>query len=184
MPATLFVSFDFVDWLSENVEGLEDRKQSVLFAESLLKRGRIRLLSSGYSDTEDTESLHSTSEAAPSEARFLVGFFLYMIITERAAEDQKALEGQPRFFVEVGRRCHGSVECKDCRFGSKSAPVELDSLFTNARALCTFNVRHKESQFVDFCRVSGSKSDKYPQLSVHSYLKFPFELGQVRGCCA
>jgi hypothetical protein len=98
-------------------------------------------------DTESTSSLDENDDE-----KFVFGFYFYAVVTPTIDADLRFMDDKTRIMVEIGEFCVGTLEytsltdCKDCKFTSRTIPMEL----TNT----PFNIRNVDSKFKEWCRVS------------------------------
>jgi hypothetical protein len=109
----------------------------------MLQSRRIRLLPANSDSDETDDSTISSNDS--DESVFHYGFHFYLVVTPTIEQDINFMADKTRILVSINDFCE-SDNFTECKFTSRTVPLEI----TNS----TFLVRHMESKFTEWCRVS------------------------------
>lgn len=142
LPTSLFVAYDLVAWLRSKFPVISTKRDAISYANMMLQNRRIRLLPVN-SENEDNDSTVSSNDS--DEAVFHYGFHFYLVVTPAIEQDIAFMADKTQILVKINDFCEND-SFSECKFTSRSVPIEI----TNS----TFVVRHAESKFLEWCRVS------------------------------
>ena len=155
LPAGIFVSYDFVEWLRTQLAPGEKLAVEVAieYASALLVAGRIRAVPNN-TELEEADAKLSGGGGSSNEANALhYGFFLYILAGVDVEKSLRALEASQWQFAELREFCSARAERKECNFTSRTLLVEL----TNT----PFNIRNTKSKFAEWCRVGVKRCCRF-----------------------
>lgn len=108
LPSTIFLSYDFIFWLKQNVQNFDVLEEALSFADRLAAEDRIRLLTPLFdSDNYDMDSCKSIPEKSintykslsDSKPKFRYGSFLYCIVTDKVEADMAKVDMKGKILV-------------------------------------------------------------------------------------
>jgi hypothetical protein len=146
LPSALFVSYDLVCWLMSKIPNMSTKEEAINYANQMLQNKLIRLVPN---KTQADEVGSNISLQESDESVFRYGYNLYLVVTSTVDADIMYMEDKPQVLVSICDFCKNE-ELAECKFTSYTIPMEI----TNN----SFNVRHIESKFMEWCRV-GLSSD-------------------------
>lgn len=93
LPSTIFLSYDFIFWLKQNVQNLVVLEEALMFADRLVAEDRIRYLMPPLdSDNYDMDSCCSFPDKSFATFKFRYGSFLYCVVTDRIEADMAKVD--------------------------------------------------------------------------------------------
>jgi hypothetical protein len=128
------------------IPNMSTKEEAINYANQMLQNKLIRLVPN---KTQADEVGSNISLQESDESVFRYGYNLYLVVTSTVDADIMYMEDKPQVLVSICDFCKNE-ELAECKFTSYTIPMEI----TNN----SFNVRHIESKFMEWCRV-GLSSD-------------------------
>lgn len=112
LPSTIFISYDFIFWLKQNVQNFDVLDEALKFADLLVAEDRIRHLMPpldsenydmdscrSFTDKSSSSAFKSLTDSKHSTQKFRYGSFLYCVVTDKIEADMAKADMRGKLLV-------------------------------------------------------------------------------------